>query len=231
LNFVYICRDGENEELRYSIRSVLAHFPKAEIWVVGGKPKWYTGNFIRVRPRGQKYYNARKNLEAIVLSDKIPEDFILMNDDFFIMLPIKNIGYYNGGRLEDKLIRYKKKSASSSYTKMLEATLEGIKSLGIKNPIDYELHVPMPMTKTKLRQVIPYPFLWRSVYGNLFEVGGIEISDVKIYKQEYINPKVDEKKIYQSKFLSTEDRSFNELLTKILKDRFPNPSELEKDPD
>ena len=38
MNFIYICRVGENEELRYSIRSVLNSFPEANIWVIGGKP-------------------------------------------------------------------------------------------------------------------------------------------------------------------------------------------------
>ena len=48
MDFVYICKEGVNEELKYSIRSVVESFPESNIWVVGGKPDWYTGNYIQV---------------------------------------------------------------------------------------------------------------------------------------------------------------------------------------
>ena len=55
MHFVYICKDGENEELRYSIRSVLKNTKDAVIWVVGGKPNWYIGNYIKVIQDQNKY--------------------------------------------------------------------------------------------------------------------------------------------------------------------------------
>jgi len=48
MDFVYICKDGVNEELKYSIRSVVESFPETNIWVVGGKPDWYTGRDISI---------------------------------------------------------------------------------------------------------------------------------------------------------------------------------------
>jgi hypothetical protein len=81
MDFVYICKPGDNEELRYSIRSVLYSFPDARIYVVGGKPKWYSGNYIFVDQKHHKYANAINNLQAICDSNDILEEFLLMNDD------------------------------------------------------------------------------------------------------------------------------------------------------
>jgi hypothetical protein len=85
MDFVYICKDGINEELKYSIRSVVESFPEATIWVVGGKPDWYTGNYIKVEQKESKYKNAVKNLETICFSEEISQSFVLMNDDFYII--------------------------------------------------------------------------------------------------------------------------------------------------
>ena len=81
MDFVYICRSGDNEELRYSIRSVIRSFPKANIWVVGGKPVWYKGNYIIVEQNQDKYTNALNNIIAICNSKEISVSFIFMNDD------------------------------------------------------------------------------------------------------------------------------------------------------
>ena len=64
MDFVYICKSGDNEELRYSIRSVINSFPEAKVWLVGGKPNWYSGDFIEVDQRHHKYANAINNLQA-----------------------------------------------------------------------------------------------------------------------------------------------------------------------
>jgi hypothetical protein len=71
MDFVYICKDGINEELRYSIRSVVESFPDSNIWVVGGKPDWYVGNYIKVDQKLTKYKNALYNLKAITESEEI----------------------------------------------------------------------------------------------------------------------------------------------------------------
>lgn len=99
MNFVYVCRDGENEELRYSIRSVLSSFPEAKIWVVGGKPSWYIGNYIEVKQSQSKYGNVLNNLKSICNSELIEESFVFMNDDFFIVNKIDTIDIFHGGKI------------------------------------------------------------------------------------------------------------------------------------
>ena len=156
MDCVYICGPGENEELRYSIRSVVKNFPHSNIWVVGDKPDWYIGNFIPVKLTGVKYNNARNNLYAITEHPDISESFYLMNDDFFIINKIDNFTTWHGGLLYDKADLYDALVPRSLYTKMLNNTYNKLIRLGITDPLDYELHVPMLMEKSKLAKVLKY---------------------------------------------------------------------------
>lgn len=227
MNFVYICRNGVNEELRYSIRSLYKNTENPQIWVVGGKPNWYKGNYIKVSQNETKHKNARNNLRKITTSDQIPDDFILMNDDFFIMQPIDDIPYFHGGKLIDKVNNFKENVPKSAYTKMLSDTYEKLISLGIKNPLDYAIHVPMKMNKHKLSEVI-YPYYSvRTMYGNIYGVGGKKMDDVKIHQDRKWAKSFD----YSNKettFLSSNDNSFETLFTEIFRQEFKEKSPLEK---
>lgn len=227
MDFVYICRPGENEELRYSIRSVIANFPKAKVWVVGEKPDWYSGNFILVKQKATKYSNARNNLQAICDSEEIGEKFILMNDDFFIVKPISHIGYVHGGPLSEKIKYYNELTPNSSYVRSLQETHRRLLKRGVENPLDYELHVPMPMNKAGLRMSLHHTSLWRSTYGNILGVGGDQISDVKVYFNGPLMDKTYDYKDLEQPYLSTDDRSFDQVLEDILLDMFPAPSKYE----
>ena len=229
MDFVYICRDGENEELKYSIRSVLHSFPDAKVWLVGGKPDWYSGNHLAVNQSSNKYDNALKNLKSLCEHQEISHNFILMNDDFFIIKKINAIDQFYNGLLSDKIDRFTKVTGSSMYIKKLVATNNKLIKLGIKDPIDYELHVPMPMDKVGLLNVITeYPqCLWRSMYGNLLNVGGSQMQDVKVYvnrRHADRSGQVTDESIY----LSTEDAALKTILDKTLKHLLPSPSVYEK---
>lgn len=229
LTFVYICRAGENEELRYSIRSVVKNFPTAKIWVVGEPPKWYDGDYIKVKQDGTKYRNAFNNLRAIANSPSIPEKFIVMNDDFYILSETDPYLYFQEGLLEDKYNTYFDYYQRSSYTKKLGDTMGKLKKMGYANPISYELHVPFPVEKWKLARVSRYEnYLWRSMYGNMFEVGGDVMNDVKVYATTKINSKGYDYKNLESPYLSSDDTSFQILLTKVLKKRFNKKTIYEK---
>jgi hypothetical protein len=230
MDFVYICKDGNNEELRYSIRSVVQSFPDSNIWVVGGKPTWYDGNYINVRQVLTKYRNAIQNLNAICNSNEISEKFILMNDDFYIVKNIKTIETYHGGLLLDKINLYQKINSNSNYTRKLAATYKKIKSLNIESPLDYELHVPMIMEKKKLKQILQNndQFLWRSIYGNVFGVGGEQMEDVKVYTKGPLVLKSYNLKKDEHIYLSSADTSFDMILGNILKKQFTEKTKYEK---
>jgi hypothetical protein len=228
MNFVYICKPGDNEELRYSIRSVLYSFPDAKIWVVGGKPSWYSGNYIPVDQNHHKYANAISNLKAICDSSEISEEFVLMNDDFFIIKNIDRIDHFYNGLLSTKIDRYTKITGSSMYIKKLILTRTKLIQYGIDNPLDYELHIPMVMEKEKLKHIVlKYPScLWRSMYGNIYAVGGSQMEDVKIYINKKHSARSNEITEH-SVFLSTEDQAFDLAFDKVLNSMFSNPTTYE----
>lgn len=230
MDFVYICKEGINEELKYSIRSVVESFPDSNIWVVGGKPDWYVGNYIKVEQRESKYKNAVENLKIISVSDQISELFVLMNDDFYIIKKIDKIENFHGGYLLNKINLYQKLNGNSQYTRKLSGTYKKLKALGFENPLDYELHVPMIMEKTKLKIVLELidQFLWRSIYGNKFNVGGTEMQDVKVYNSGPLVLKSYNLNIDNHTYLSSADSSFNNIFNKILKDRFNKKTKFEK---
>lgn len=230
MDFVYICKEGINEELKYSIRSVVESFPDSNIWVVGGKPDWYIGNYIEVHQIHTKYKNAVENLKKICSSPQISNNFILMNDDFYIIKKITNIETFHGGYLLNKLNLYQKINGNSNYTRKLNATYKRLKAIGIDDPLDYELHIPMIMQKEKLKEALHNndQFLWRSMYGNMFKIGGSEMQDVKVYTRGPLVFKSYNLNIDQHTYLSSADSSFDIIWNKILKVQFKEKTKFER---
>lgn len=229
MDLVYICRSGDNEELRYSIRSAVANLPHSKIWVIGDRPDWYAGNFIPVKQTNSKYSNVRKSLEEIQTNDLISEKFILMNDDFFIIKPVKKLKPLHGGLLLDKVHQYQDLTMGSSYTRMLEQTYFRLTRMGIEAPLDYDIHVPMVMSRKGLREALKGQTLWRSTYGNLFKVGGSAMSDVKVYTSGPLKFKTYDIANIKYNYLSTNDDSFEMVKEALLKDLFPNATVYELD--
>jgi hypothetical protein len=225
MDLVYICRKGKNEELRYSIRSAVKNLPHDKIWVVGGKPDWYTGNYIEVRQTRSKYSNARNNLKAICKSELISESFIFMNDDFYIINKVDSVPYMYSGTLDEKIQIREDLFTGNSYTELLRQTLNGLFRKTKTIVLDYELHVPMVMEKKKLLKVLMFSGLWRSIYGNTFKVGGIKIKDVKVYdiNSKFYSNGYDINKL-EYDYLSSNDDSFELVKEKVLNKRFNTKS-------
>jgi hypothetical protein len=220
VDFIYITRDGDNEELRYSIRSVVENVPDANIWVIGGKPDWYIGNFIPVQNVGNKFKNITECYKAICNINDM-SDFIAMNDDFFILNKIDNVPYTYDGTLISKAEAHGELHGVTEYFRVLIHANKTLKSLGYKDPLNYDVHTPMPMNKDKLKEIVDLSDAPRSMYGNIFSVGGNQIDDVKVYRN------TSPKKIFDN-FISTEDNTFETVYNNILKDRFPQKSKYEK---
>lgn len=226
MDLVYICRKGDNEELRYSLRSIEKNAPGHRVWVVGYKPEWYSGNFISIPDTSTKFNNIRNAMFQVAANPEISEDFVFMNDDFFLIKPIDKFVDYNGGLLIDKIRRYRQINPTSSYVVLLNKTYQYIRRLGIKDPIDYDIHVPMIFNKAKLLELSYMLFQPRSLYGNLYQIVSETITDVKRYAStSYMNELSYVKMEYP--FISTEDNSFEHVKKTILEDMFPEPSQYE----
>jgi hypothetical protein len=228
MQFVYLCRSGPNEELRYSIRSVVKNFPDAKILVVGEAPSWYDGELLFVKQNSTKYVNVGNSLKEIAHSNLVEDDFVMMNDDFYFLS--NECGHYHEGSLQDKYETYRDIDGHSSYNKKVLDTLGKLKRLGYSEPLSYELHIPFPVEKTKLAKIIRYTnVLWRSVYGNMFNVGGEKMLDVKVYLENRMSFKSYDYMSGSSSFLSTNDSSFKEVEKNLLKYCFNKKTIYEND--
>lgn len=224
MDYVYICRDGDNEELRYSIRSIVKNLPDVNVILVGGKPKWYSGQYISVENEKNKFYSITKCWKYIKESNHISNNFILMNDDFYLLKKINEIPIMHGGPLKEKIDKYTSAHGHNRYSRILLDAYNKLKHIKISDPFDYDIHVPMPIEKDKITDQVLNSLAPRSMYGNVNNIGGTYIDDVKVYSyKNNINYSFDYLN-NDSTFISSIEASFDTLFRDILKDKFTEKS-------
>lgn len=173
-------------ELRYSLRS-LRNLDHDRVFIVGGCPRWATNvvHLPTTQNRG-KYDNLCHNIEVACKSDFISDPFIIFNDDFIVMQPVKEVTFHWRETVDEGIERYKKHGRMNDWIQPMKDVKLACEILGIENPVSYELHIPMVVHKEPMLQalqMIPHGPVWRTMYGNLARVGGTKIPDVKIYSR------------------------------------------------
>ena len=229
LDVVYFCREGINEELRYSLRSVVKNLKHRSVWIYGGKPSCISpDHFVHVKQQGDtKWDKVRSMFRAVCLNEEISEYFILMNDDFFIMKPTDQIEPAFRCSLYEHIVTIEQSFGDkpTNYSAQLRKTVRALKSSGLTTN-SYELHIPMIMNRKKLLETMgafPDVHATRSLYGNYVGIGGSQMDDVKIYDK---NISIDE--IDVNEFLSTQDRTFEcGAVADFIKKSFSKKSKFE----
>lgn len=235
IDVIYIVRPGDdNEELRYSLRSVAKYMAHRRIVIAGHTPDWVKNVYsIETIQDGTKYQNAETNWRAAMADESVTDDFVIMNDDFYIMKPTLNSYDINlhRGSLDDVIGYYSK--MPGPYIANMRRTRELLVKLGFE-PRDlnsYALHIPMIMNKLKrriLQHVIdeagyePHQVQARTLYGNFWRVGGRPMQDVKTSGRD-LGPKNNDT------FLSSDDQSFNDgRMGEYIREQFKNKCKYER---
>ena len=210
MDVLYPLKPIENNfELRYSLRS-LKNLPHNRVFVCGYRPTWLTDDVLSIEipqnPHETKYIKSTMNLIAAMKDERLSEDFILMNDDFFVMLPVKEIPVFHRGPLNDMINFYHTRYANSPYTAGLIKTFHKLDQMGIDDQLSYEIHAPMVINKKKFLEVLEMSlelggFGKRTLYGNIHKIGGEHIQDVK-----FTNPR--RAILDDMPFVSTDEGSF-----------------------
>lgn len=230
LDVVYFVREGENEELRYSLRSVEKNLPHRKVWIIGGKPADIEPDeFIRIpqdEPGKTKWDKVRANLELVATHDGITEDFILMNDDFFINKPTEELPPAYRGTLRQHYEAIERQHhGTTAYTIELRRTERALENAG-KTTLSYELHIPIIINRKKLLETVlefPNSHGTRTLYGNRNRIGGEQKKDVKIYTHSTIVP--DD----TWQFISSDDSTWGDTeLTRYIQQHFQEKSRWEK---
>lgn len=187
MDIVWVYKSQPNsDELLWSIKSTknLEHGRKL---VIGDHPA--TDEVEHIKPPVTRWSMLSAHHDVLhklyhATQLDISEDFILMNDDFFVMQPTP-VPIAHRGTLDEHIAQ---RGRTDGYNKTLERTNQYLKSKGIEKPLSYELHIPMVFNKQKLAdlfdELLPIiqhasPVLIRSVYGNTYQIGGEFMMDVK----------------------------------------------------
>lgn len=181
-----IAGDGE---LRYSLRS-LTNLPQVDrVVVAGAHPAWLAGDVLRVVPdthRPGKHFDTWANLRAAVNDRRVSDEFVLMNDDFFVVDRVDVVPVWQRGVLSRWEVR------TATQDKRRDHTISMLEKLEIDGRLSYELHAPMVMHRRLMADLMARaedclpsgsePPWKRSLYGNAAHPGVGELrDDVKIY--------------------------------------------------
>ena len=205
MDVVYIYKRVERaEELRYSIRALEANFPDhGPLWIIGDRPDGLREDAYRyiphpAAPRRSPVYrehewpdyarirakevNINQKLELIANHSPISDEYLLMNDDYYIMRPVTasilcaqvyTRGDSNTAEYAEHLEKHY--PGRRPYRRLLQETLERVREAGLHG-WDFEAHIPFVFSRARSRELIarfrdgnaPLPWTWATLYHNTF---------------------------------------------------------------
>lgn len=226
-DLVYVYRRNDTEiELLYSLRSVAENLAHRRVFIVGDRPEFTNDavTWIHCRAPETPYRNACVKLLKAADTPEISEEFVLMNDDFFVLQKIREILPFMDGTLKE-LADGIPELRRGEYWRSIIDTI----AITGPNAHSFGLHVPFPMRRALLRAMaLEYglprePLQLRSLYGWYSGMKGRRMSDVKARSV------ADLKKFGGGAFLSSPDhlarrKEFRDFMAR----RFPKPCRYEK---
>lgn len=197
MDIVYpIKKTIKNEDLRYSLRS-LCNIEHNKVFIIGELPDWVSEEvyYIPVQQNLDRYEATTNNIKIACQCKELSNNFILMNDDFFIINKITEADLnLNRGPLKDTVDFYHENhSPLTRYDKLVENAMNMLKLQGFNNPISFELHAPMIINKNNFLTILDkinnesLHCCKRSVYGNYFIKDSKTIKDVKVLSYISLN--------------------------------------------
>lgn len=164
------------EELRYSLRSIHKNLRMTirDLWIVGDVPDWFTGMKMPLEPKPDKWRNQRASLEAYVNHPNAAAEFILLNDDHYLIEPVEVI----------EPVRNKKPASNwaaghglhdwSCWTCAVKQCAAWVSGQVVDDVYLYENHTPLQFNTERLRAALlacpdDVPFM----AGAVFALAGI----------------------------------------------------------
>lgn len=225
MDIVYILGTGsrfDDEEIRYSLRS-LCNLPHNNVYVIGEKPDFFSDAIRHIPaedPYEVKQQNAFHKLRIACEVEDISDDFILMNDDFFILKTIDNVEYYYRDTLDNSIAKHPSNSGDFYNAMVFTRDLLG----GGK---DFAHHSPFVYNKKRLSKLLQKEYgsvvHLRTLYANTWQIEGIQREDVKCTdKKSYL-------KLIEGDMISTDDLIFgSNRFQKKIKQLFPEICKYER---
>jgi hypothetical protein len=174
---------------------------------------------VRIPQVGKKHENVRQAMRRAAAHPDVSEQFILMNDDFYIVKKVAKIPQLNLGPIDELVDRWLDTVGRSRYVASMERTARILREQGVEHPLSYEVHAPMLTTKTALADALQVGGNPRSIMGNLHGTKGRTVTDVKVYRTSQPLP--------AGPFMSSEDTTFRHHVRPHLAELFPERSPWE----
>lgn len=214
LNFmdvVYILGKGSPRsdlELLFSIRSLEKHMKDlGRIFVVGERPTWLK-NVIYIScpdPYEKAWQNAFYKVKKACEHPSLNDEFLLMNDDFFML----------------------KDFVGSEYPYYALANRDG----GCNGPYSFAVHAPIKINKSLYKQIpldITQKGDWspRSLYGNFFRVEPVFCNDFNI-NVNHATLDLHTQLLGKPHIATGHDAILNDDFLVLLESYFPEPTKYE----
>lgn len=204
-DLLYVIGPGSSghEELRHSLRSVAKNLPHRKVWIVGSVPDW-TRNVeeINLEPHPEKFPNQRQSLTVAVDQQDLSDNFILMNDDMFVIEPVSDLPCFHLGPSSAHLEFLDSVGKDNDWVDAVRATAEWF-----GDPNCYECHIPLLFSRERLRAVLrAYPKDRPFAAGEVYEAARAGSEGVLGHCVKVTRQPLAEK--LGTPFLSSDDRSF-----------------------
>ena len=231
LDVVYFISAYPRLDALYSIRSVAENLEFNKLWIYGGKPGGIRPDHYECR-RWQvgatKWDRVRNMYREVCENDEITEDFILFHDDFFVLKPVDSLEPEYCATLKKlaETIESRYSGEKTEYTALLRRTSDVLLRGGYSTK-SYELHKPFIFNREKMLKILkdyPKEHCIRSIYANVYGIGGKSAQDVKISRNndEYLGI------VKNSDFISTSNGTWEHgPVGNWLRDRFSKPCRFE----
>jgi hypothetical protein len=220
----------DNNEIRYSLRSVEKFLSGVEnVWVVGEKPSWLKNVIHLPFPdiTGVPWRNTMAKLLHVCKQADLSDEFLYMNDDFFLhdYFDIETFPYlYRGnlpaGRRVSRLAALNRKENTTEILKQMRITT-----------LDYDMHAPFRFQKEKVLRLpitekMPGAFHPRSLYGNLYNVRGIQSHENLVWPRRSLVELEGE--LFEKQFFAiTSNAGADWVVRKYIQNEYPVPSKYE----
>lgn len=226
---------NNNIELKYALRSFDKFLSNVDqIYIIGHKPDWIT-NVVHVPFKDRpglvnKESNIYRKIKCACEHPDIKDDFLFCNDDQYLLKPFnaETFPYHFHGTLYQTLhTRWMRDPYLYSviYTqKLLIGNHKDTKDFDGHSPLIYNKHKFINLL-SQLNWDHPYSFIIKSLYCNLVEISGLQITDVKFRRP---GEKIEIfKALKGAPYFSTDDRVMNEDMVTVLNSLYKKKSKYE----
>jgi len=223
MDVVYILRAWYDNclELRYSLRS-LENIEHWKVFIIGYKPDWIT-NVVHIPaedPYEIKSLNALHKINIACKDERVSDDFILMNDDFYIKDKTE-IKYFHQWTMHNQLCERRARWNNWTYVNKLHLTYCLFPGWN-----DFSIHCPIVYNKDKFLKLqehydMTQGYLLRNLYCNHYWIKWEKIEDCKVRNL------AEMPKEFPTFFSNLDSLIITDEFKEALNNLFPNASKYE----